>query len=172
MTDADGRLEGPFNLMLINPAVGNALQSLGSAIRFSTALTARQRELAILEVAAFTRSDFEWYAHERLGRRAGLTEDEIAAVHNGVEAAGLEAAGLDPGERAVRELSRQILATGDLDDPSFQQGAAVLGVELVTELVVLIGYYRLLALAMLVLRTPLPASAAPIEWPPRPAETS
>ncbi len=167
MTDADGRLEGPFNLMLINPAVGNALQSLGSAIRFSTALTARQRELAILEVAAFTRSDFEWYAHERLGRRAGLTEDEIAAVHNGVEAAGL-----DPGERAVRELSRQILATGDLDDPSFQQGAAVLGVELVTELVVLIGYYRLLALAMLVLRTPLPASAAPIEWPPRPAETS
>jgi 4-carboxymuconolactone decarboxylase len=32
--DADGRLVGPFNAMLLSPALGGPLQELGAAVRY------------------------------------------------------------------------------------------------------------------------------------------
>ncbi|MGH3243015.1 MAG: hypothetical protein ACRDNL_21740, partial [Spirillospora sp.] len=68
LTDESGCLVGPFNAMLYSPSVGLPLQDLGAALRFRTAFTKREREIATLAVAAHLRSDFEWYAHERVGR--------------------------------------------------------------------------------------------------------
>ena len=63
LQDDEGRLNGPFGLMLHVPGLGSALQELGSAVRYRTAMTARIREIAILTVAAATESEFERYAH-------------------------------------------------------------------------------------------------------------
>ena len=52
LTDREGRLEGPFNAMLLNPSIGDALQRLGAAIRYGGRLPTRCREIAILAVAA------------------------------------------------------------------------------------------------------------------------
>ena len=68
LADSAGRLEGPFNAFLLQPRLGSALQALGSAVRYDTALDDRCREIAILVVAAHWRSDFEWYAHEAVAR--------------------------------------------------------------------------------------------------------
>ena len=43
LTDDEGRLEGPFNAMLLNPSIGDALQRLGAAIRYGGRLAARCR---------------------------------------------------------------------------------------------------------------------------------
>ena len=152
LTDDDGRLEGPFNAMLVSPGVGMALQDLGAAIRYRTALPDRAREIAILTLAALRRSDFEWYAHERVGRRAGLTDDELAALLRGEEPSGLSEA-----ELAVLRTTAALGADGDLDDEQFARAEATLGREQLAELVVLVGYYDLLALSLRVWRTPLPA---------------
>jgi 4-carboxymuconolactone decarboxylase len=53
ITDPEGRLLGPFAVMLLSPEVGNAVQQLGAKIRFGTALTGRER--AILSVAGVLR---------------------------------------------------------------------------------------------------------------------
>jgi 4-carboxymuconolactone decarboxylase len=58
LIDPDGALVGPFNAMLLSGPVGMAVQGLGSALRFGTALSDRERELAILLVAADWRSAF------------------------------------------------------------------------------------------------------------------
>jgi 4-carboxymuconolactone decarboxylase len=63
ITDADGQLLGPFAVMLLSPEVGNAMQQVGAKIRFGTALTGRERELAILTVAGALNSEFERLAH-------------------------------------------------------------------------------------------------------------
>src|SRR5215469_12111400 len=83
LTDETGRLNGPFNAMLVSPEVGTAVQELGAAIRYRSSLPDRARELAILELAALRRCAFEWYAHERVGRNVGLTDDELEAVRTG-----------------------------------------------------------------------------------------
>ena len=155
LTDARGRLEGPFNAMLVSPGLGMALQELGAAVRYRTSLTDRAREIAVLALAALRRSDFEWYAHERVGRRAGVTEEELAALRDG----GVPAT-LSEIERAVLDVSRALAVDGDLDDQAYADAEAVLGRGVLVELVLLVGYYDLLALSLRVFRTPLPAGEA------------
>lgn len=157
LTDPVGRLEGRFNAMLANPAVGGPLQNLGAAIRFHTSLSARAREIAILEVAVACKCEFEWYVHERLGRRAGLSPLELDALRRSVEAAAFTV-----DEAAVREVVRSLLRTNDLDDQLFESATRLLGVAAITDLIFLVGYYQMLALAMRALRTPLRADKQPI----------
>lgn len=163
LTDQDGRLEGPFNAMLVSPGVGLALQELGAAVRYRTTLSDRAREIAILALAALRRSDFEWYAHERVGRRAGLTEDELSAM-----LAGHTPASLSPEESVLLQTTRMLATAGDLGDDDFTVAETYLGREKVAELVVLVGYYDLLGLTLRIWRTPLPAG----ETSPFPLESA
>ena len=156
LTDDAGRLHGPFNAMLFNPAIGSALQELGAAIRYRGSLPDRAREIAILELAVLRRSTFEWYAHARAGKAAGLSDEEIAALHDGAAVPTL-----DPLEAMVRELVRVLVRERDLDESAYAAAAQRLGLAPLTELIALVGYYDLLALSLRVFRTPLPAGAPP-----------
>ncbi|MEQ4721896.1 carboxymuconolactone decarboxylase family protein [Nonomuraea sp. B19D2] len=157
LTGPEGRLEGPFNAMLTAPGVGGPLQRLGAAIRYATDLPARWREIAILEVAVARRSDFEWYAHERVGRNAGLTDEELAALRSGADAGTF-----DEGERTVRAACRSLILRRGLDDDLYARAEATLGTGRLYELVVLVGYYDTLALSLTAFRTPLPAGEPPV----------
>ena len=159
--DEEGRLLGPFNAMLYSPAVGGPLQELGAALRFRTSFTKREREIATLVVAAWFRSDYEWYAHERIGRRAGLTEDELTALRTGVDPVLADAR-----ERIVYAAARTLAADGDLTAPMFAEATASLGRSAVVELVSLVGYYSALALQLRVFRVGLPDGAPPPAWGP------
>ena len=106
LTDEEGRLRGPFDAMLYNPDLGDPLQELGAAVRYRTGFSDREREIAILTVAAHERSDFEWKAHSRIGRDAGLTDDELARLRDGAPCA-FE----DPAENAVLAAARELVGT-------------------------------------------------------------
>lgn len=147
LVDESGVLQGPFGGFLLSPAVGEALQQLGAAIRYRSSLTPRMRELAILVVAAHHGSAFERHAHEAVGRAAGLTEQELSAV---AERRQLPLD--DAHEAAAVELIHAML-DGDVDDSLWERCAPLLGVPAVFELIALVGYYSTLALQMRVLRT-------------------
>lgn len=150
----DGSLVGPFGLMLHVPHLGGPLQELGAAIRFRTSLSDRQREIAVLVVAAEAGSDFEWYAHTRLARAVGLTEDEIDAIAAGQEDRRLT----DEGERIVASLGRMLCSDQELDDATYGAARVGLGETAIHEVVVLVGYYRLLAEWMTTFRISAPAT--------------
>jgi 4-carboxymuconolactone decarboxylase len=156
LTDEEGRLHGPFNAMLFGPEVGTAVQELGAAIRYRSSLPDRAREIAILELAVRRGCAFEWYAHERVGRTAGLDDDEIRALLSGADCASL-----DRLETLVRRLVRTLLDERDLTGELFAQAEPVLGTTMLVELIALVGYYDLLALSLQVWRTPLPPGATP-----------
>lgn len=154
LTDDEGSLQGPFGGFLLSPTVGNALQGLGAAVRYGTRLSDRARELAILAVAAAWDSSFEKHAHEAVGRKVGLTEDEMATVASG-EMPDLD----DPVETAVLRLTRALLE-GDVDDEAWSACLPPLDESLVFELTTLVGYYATLALQMRVLRVEAPDAAS------------
>jgi 4-carboxymuconolactone decarboxylase len=156
LTDELGTLEGPFNALLYHPELGTALQELGSAIRYRGVLSARAREIAILELAALRRSNFEWYAHERVGRAATLSEEELRALRDGSDAPTLTEA-----EARVRSLVRALVRNRDVDDTEFAAAHALLGPRALVEIVTLTGYYDLLALSLRFWRTPLPDGEEP-----------
>lgn len=159
MTDDDGRLLGPFNAMLYSPVVGRPLQDLGVGVRFRTGFTGREREIAILVVAAHLRAGYEWYAHERIGRRAGLAEAELAALRTAGDPALADAR-----ELVIHRTCRALVTEGDLGDALYTEATTVLGHATLVELVTLVGYYSTLALQMRVFRTPLPDGEPDPDW--------
>lgn len=152
LTDDQGRLNGPFNAMLVSPEVGDPVQALGSAIRYRTSLDSRSREIAILALAVTRQCDFEWYAHVRVGAAAGLTAVEIEALHSGQAAPSFSGV-----ERTVHQVVCEVATSRHLSDRSYEVAQSVLGQVALNELIVLVGYYDLLELLLSVWRTPLPA---------------
>jgi 4-carboxymuconolactone decarboxylase len=149
--DEQGRLLGPFGLMLLSPEIGDAVQRVGAALRFGGSMSARSRELAILTVAATKRSAFEWWAHERAGEAAGLTPGQLQQILDGDDVAGLEAT-----DETVVRTARSLVRRGNLDDTEFAEADRVLGQDGLAELVWLVGYYSTLALALEVFTPPNP----------------
>jgi 4-carboxymuconolactone decarboxylase len=154
IADAEGRLQGPFNAMLHNPRMGSPLQRLGGVLRFRGLLPARARELVILTAAAAWQSEFEWWAHVRIGREVGLTDAEIAAVRVSAPLT-LD----DPVEAAALEVARAAVTTADLDDVQYARAQDALGDQMLIETLTLFGYYSMLALQMRIFRVPLPEGA-------------
>jgi len=143
LTEADGSLVGPFNTLLLSPVVGDAVQSVGSAIRFGCGLSSLVREVAILSVAAHRRSPFEWWAHEPIGRQAGLNDAQTAALHAG-DTPDFD----DETASATYAFCQALIAGGRPDDASYEAARDALGLDGVMELVTLVGYYTLLAQLM------------------------
>lgn len=158
LTDEAGALNGPFGVMLHAPGVGLALQELGAAIRYRTDLTDRSREIAILTIAVACESEFEWYAHERVGRAAGLEEAELGALAAGTFATS------DAEEAAVVRLTGLLLESpsGGLDSEEHAELVSVLGDKKIIELTTLVGYYRTLAQLMGVFAIGAPREAGPL----------
>jgi 4-carboxymuconolactone decarboxylase len=154
LLDDAGALTGPFAIMVQLPALGRPLQELGAAIRYRTGLTARVREIAILSVAAATASEFEQYAHERVGRAVGLSEEELTRL------AQRRFSSVDPGEvvawRFCERLNNGELPLADEEFAAFRKS---LGQDALIELTVLVGYYRTLSQLLHVFEVGAPGKA-------------
>jgi 4-carboxymuconolactone decarboxylase len=153
LCDDRGRLEGPFNAMLLSPGLGGALQAVGAQVRYATGFGQRARELAILAVGYAWESGFEIYAHERVARAAGLTDAELSAVR-----AGRWGDLADPVERLVATLAHALAKRGDLSPDEYLAGRDLLGDQGIFELTTLVGYYATLALQLRVFRVPAPGA--------------
>ncbi|GGA61954.1 4-carboxymuconolactone decarboxylase [Pseudoclavibacter endophyticus] len=160
LTADDGSLNGPFNGFLLAPAVGDALQGVGAAIRYRTALGDRARELAILLVAARWNSAFERHAHEAIATGLGFDEATLDAVRRE------DLAPFDGTERAVGDATLALL-DGDLDDDAYEAALASLGEAAIFELTTLVGYYSTLALQLRVFRVDEAPLATSTPRPPR-----
>jgi len=145
LTAEDGSLRGPFDALLLSPAVGSAMQELGAAIRYRTSFTDRCRELAILLVAARWDSAFEREAHEAIALAVGFDRGEVAAIR------ALDLSGF-AGVEGVVGATVLALLDGDLDDEQWALASSTLGEPAVLELTALVGYYSTLALQLRVFR--------------------
>ena len=147
LANDDGALNGPFEALLLSPAVGAAVQELGAAVRYHSGLPSRLREMAILLVTAHCDSAFELMAHTALGRAAGLDDDDLDALRDG-----RTPPSADADESAACAAVRALLDDGDLSDEAYAAAVDQLGERAVFELTTLVGYYTLLALQLRVFR--------------------
>ena len=76
---------GPFGCWVRAPKVGYSIQALGEAIRFRGSLPENIKEVAICAVGAYYRSKFEFAAHRRLAKLAGVNEKALDQMVAGEE---------------------------------------------------------------------------------------
>ncbi|PZS33718.1 MAG: carboxymuconolactone decarboxylase [Pseudonocardiales bacterium] len=143
LVDNNGALVGPFAVMAVSPAVGDAVQRVGASLRYASVLNPLVREAAVLLVAAHHGSAFEWRAHEGAARRLGLDDDQLGQLRQGRPPAGLA----PPAHQALIAVAA-LLRTRSLDEETYAATRAGLGERALSELVWLVGYYAMLALAL------------------------
>lgn len=104
-------------------------------------------ELVILRVAHNCDCDYEWRHHERLGRRAGLSADEVERVR-----AGADAAGWTPRQALLLRAADELHATRTLSDDLWGELRPLLNDQELIELCMLTGHYEMLAMTLNALR--------------------
>lgn len=135
-----GRVGGPFAVLLHSPEVAARTAHLGAYIRFESALAPATRELATIATAHECRCAYEWGAHERQAREAGLDPAAIEAV-----ASDGPLDGLAPLDALVIRFVRDLVTRHEVDDATFAEVHAHFGEQGVAELTATIGYYSMLA---------------------------
>jgi 4-carboxymuconolactone decarboxylase len=152
ISGARGKIVGPLRAALHNAELADRMQKLGELLRFRTGLTPRLSELAILVTARHWDSQFEWFQHEPIARRAGVPGASVDAIARG-EAPAQQA----DDEAAVHDYTRELLATHAVSAPVYQRALELLGERGVVELTALIGYYSMVALTLNAHEFDLPA---------------
>ena len=149
----EGGLRGPFNAWLYSPVIGDAAQQLGEAIRFGSSLAPRHRELAILTVAARWNAHYEWWAHEKIGRREGVDKRLIESLE-----ASIRPDFEDTTDALIYDFAREVVDKQRVSDPVYEEAVSLLGEAGVVELVILLGYYAMVSMTLNVFEVPVPAS--------------
>lgn len=124
-----------------HPALTKAFNTFNGHVQFATTLSVRQRELVILRVAALRDSEYEWAQHVVLGRDAGLTEDEMAAIGDGTGE-------WSPLERALLQATDELIGTATITDATWAALAGELDTKQLMDFVFTVGSYETLAMLL------------------------
>lgn len=100
-------------------------------------------ELLILRVAHNSGSEYEWSQHERIGARAGLSEEEISRVRIGPDAPGWSER-----QESLLRAADEMHDKGRIEDELWGRLAAQFDEVRLIELCMLIGHYEMLAMTL------------------------
>ena len=156
MTGKRGSMQGPYNVLLRSPELGNLAQQFGAHTRFNSSLPLTHNELAILLVARFWTCQFVWWAHKRIACEAGLDETLIKAI-----ASGQKPQNLPVDIAAVHDFCDELLKTRAVSDGSYAAAVKLFGEAGVVDLMGTMSYYTLVCMSLNVDQYPLPDSVLP-----------
>lgn len=151
-----GEVRGPYVPLLHHPALAAKLQELGEQLRWKGKLPKRLLELAVLITARRWTCQHEWFMHEKLAREAGLDPLIIASVSQRIVPANLP-----PEEAMVYAFCSEAHASGRVSDATFEELRHRFGLDGALELLVICGYYSLMAMVLNTAGLPLPDNAEP-----------
>ena len=126
-----------FRSLANAPVLLDAFLSYANAMRDGSLLSPKLRELAILSVGHATGSEYEIAHHQSHGRKAGLTDEQLAAVADG-ERPDL----FDDAERAVMALARESTANVHVTEDTWAAAAKHLDDQQMVELTLTICWYN------------------------------
>ena len=149
-------LIGPFIPLLRSPDFMDRLQKTGEYLRYHNTIGTQLTEFTILVTSREWTQNFEWYAHQDLAQKAGVSADVIAAVRDG-----RHPTGMTDDQDLVYTFCTELHAHHSVSDATYARAVKRFGEQGVVDLTGLTGYYTLLSMIMNVARTPLPAGVDP-----------
>lgn len=149
-----GRILGPYRVWIHSPTVASGMEQIGTFLNKRSSLSTREVEMVIIMIALHWQGEYVKTAHVRMGKDAGLSQAVIDAL-----LAGTEPPLTDPHEKAVYRFAAAMIASRKVPDGEFAEIEKVLGRSGIAEVLVLLGYYTSVAMAMKVHEVPIPPAA-------------
>ena len=154
-----GRIDGMYRSLLNHPELTRQVSELGTFLRFGAGvLPDALRELAILWLARRLGAAYEWVKHVGPARQAGVPEAVIEALRTRREP------NLDATQTAALTVARCVLKRHSIPAAVQDALAAEIGLPGVIELVVLVGFYQMIAGVIFAFDVPLPEGTCRAFW--------
>jgi len=152
-------VKGPFVPLLRNPELMDRLQKVGEYLRFQSSLDQRISELVMLLVSRDWTQQFEWFVHVPLGRKAGISEDTIAAL-----ADGRRPVVMSEDEQVAYDFCEELLRNKGVSETTYRRAVDRFGENGVIDMLGVAGYFTTVSMIMNVAHSPPQAdeSVAPL----------
>jgi 4-carboxymuconolactone decarboxylase len=142
-------VKGPFIPLLRSPELMDRLQKVGEYLRFQSSLPQRISELIMLVVSREWTQHFEWFVHVPLGRKAGISEDTIAAL-----AEGRRPSGMSEDEELAYDFCVELLRNKGVSETTYRRAVAKFGENGVIDMIGVAGYFTTVSMVMNVAHSP------------------
>ena len=129
-------LGGPYAMLLTNPELLKRYLMMTEYLRQKTSVPKRLNEMAILLEARIWDAQYEWWAHEPLAKKAGLSEAIINDIRDGKKPASMK-----PDEAIVYDFVTELLLTKKMSDATFARAKQILGERQTVDLAAVTGFY-------------------------------
>ena len=149
-------LGGPYNALLRSPDMARRAFDLLDYLRFKTTVNKRLNEFAILIQARIANAQYEWWAHETIARRAGLSEAVMTELRQCQRPSGMQA-----DEALVYDYCIQLSLNHRVPDALWQQAVATMGEQMVMDLTVLSGTYVMVSMLLNATQVGIPNGGEP-----------
>src|SRR6516162_3420981 len=149
-------IAGPYNPMLRSPVFGQRMFDLLDYLRWHSSVPLRLNEFAILITGRLWRSQVEWYAHEPLALKAGLSPEIIADLK-----ANKRPAAMQPDEAAVYDFVTELTTKHAVSDETFARAKSLLGEQQVVDLTAVAGTYITVAMLLAMAEEGVPPGKEP-----------
>jgi 4-carboxymuconolactone decarboxylase len=130
-----------FRHMANAPQCFQPLIDMVVALNREAALPLREREIALLRSVSSCIGEYEWAQHESFGREAGLGDAHLQAIRD----ADAEADCWEESDRDILRFTNEVIADVKASDATYQRVAKRHSPAEITELLLVIGFYRALA---------------------------
>jgi len=152
-------LGGPYNALLRSPEMARRCFDFLDYLRFRTSVNKRLNEFAILIQARISNAQYEWWAHEIIGRKAGLSDavmDDLRACRR--------PSNMQPDEALVYDYCVQLSLNHRVPDALWQKAVDAMGEQAVVDLTVLSGTYVMVSMLLNATQVGIPnGGALPLE---------
>jgi 4-carboxymuconolactone decarboxylase len=142
-------VKGPFIPLLRSPELMDRLQKVGEYLRFQSSLEQRISELIMLIVSRDWTQHFEWFVHVPLGRKAGISEDTVAAL-----AEGRRPSGMSEDEELAYDFCVELLRNKGVSETTYRRAVIKFGENGVIDMIGVAGYFTTVSMVMNVAHSP------------------
>ena len=132
-----------LGLQAHHPPLTGAYNQLIGHLLYGSTITARQRELLVLRVAALRGSTYLWEQHAESAGDAGINGSEVERVRSGPDADGWS-----PVEAALVRAADELVLGARLADSTWTALTTELETRQLMDVVFTVGAYDLLAMAL------------------------
>ncbi len=144
-------LGGPYGMLIKSPELLKRYLMMTEYLRQKTSLPHRLNEMAILLEARIWDAQYEWWAHEPLARKAGLSDAIIADIRDGKRPGAMQ-----PDEAVVYDVVTQLLNKKQLPDETFGRATKILGEQPTIDLIAVTGFYVMVSAVVIGGRIAIP----------------
>jgi alkylhydroperoxidase family enzyme len=143
-----------------NPPADRVRGTMNTHVNNGNALPPRQRELLLIRIGVLCRSEYEYAAHQRVGRQAGLTDADIARILVGPSSQG------DPVDTALLRAADELFENDVVSADTWTTLAKTFDTKQLFDVLITVGGYRSNSMLINTAGVQLDANMADYRLPP------